>query len=208
MQVLLSHAFSPLIMMIILATIDQNLHLFWKPKTTSLEVHGRSRYSNRTQKYHAEVVKKNNWKKLWVLFLYGGTHAVWRQFENNFFWEVRSRRAWSKTDCLNNKEERLFTYWRALKNIFSLHHEKRLLFLPNQNMYTFFFCALLCMRNMNDYNTPSENETKWRCWSKVKLLLQISSLTSKSWSSRVTFRHPPTTEGEYLIVFKKILTRT
>ena len=59
MQVLLSQAFSALIMMIILATIDQNLHLFWKPKTPSLELHGRSRYSNRTQKYNAEVVKKN-----------------------------------------------------------------------------------------------------------------------------------------------------
>ena len=136
MQVLLSHAFSLLIMMIILATINQNLHLFWKPQTTSLELHCRSRYPNRTQKYHAEVVKK---KKAMSAMTYS-LKAIWEQF----FWAVRSRRAWFKTDCLSNKEERVLTYWRALQNTFSLHHEKRLLFLPNLNIYLFFFLSKFC----------------------------------------------------------------
>ena len=71
-------------MRILLAAIDHNMHLFRKAKITKDgELHGHRKYSKRTQKYHAEVVKEG---KSYEYYPYMVAHMlkVRSEFEEKF----------------------------------------------------------------------------------------------------------------------------
>ena len=84
-------------MRILLAAIDHNFHLFRKPKqSTEGELAGHRKYSKRTQRYHAEVVKE---EKAYAYFPYMVARMLdtRRGFEGSFL-------ARSDVDEFNSKQ--------------------------------------------------------------------------------------------------------
>ena len=72
------------IMRILLAAIDHNFHLFRKPKQSQGgELAGHRKYSKRTQRYHAEIVKED---KTYAYFPYMVARMLQtrRAFEGSF----------------------------------------------------------------------------------------------------------------------------